>query len=480
MRNKIKITSIENSSILRKFTILFFLVSIFPVGILYYIYTQIRDSGKIEFTESNFSITLLFVILGISIGYWLLRALIQQIILITEKNTKALAGILGEDKVKAISEDENEITVLAHSFNETIVRLEENIKNLEKAKKTLHSVMAKIGRGFTTMQNIDSFLELIVETVAESLSCRTGLLMLIDENTDELYVKTAYGIDPEKTKELRMDLNKSTLGDVARQKKPVIVLRSEYEMLDSKQGVDMLQPPLLHAPLALHDKVLGLLTLADRKTEEAFKEDELTLLLNVSLQTAVAIENSKLNKDIEKTYFETISALALAVEAKDHYSRGHLDRVADYATKIAKKLGLKEEDIETLRDAARLHDIGKIGVLDEVLNKPGPLTPEEWDIMHKHPDIGASIIMPITSLKNLCEIIRQHHEFIDGTGYPAGMKGDEVNLLARILTVADIFDALTSNRPYRKAYTKEKAIEILKGMNNQLDNKIVDALISIA
>jgi len=138
---------------------------------------------------------------------------------------------------------------------------------------------------------------------------------------------------------------------------------------------------------------------------------------------------------------------------------------------------LSQEDMKILRDGARLHDIGKIGITDNVLMKNGPLTTQEMGMMKKHCEIGEGIIKPIRSLRSLCDIVRHHHEKLDGSGYPDELKGDQIHLLARVLTVADIFDALTSNRPYRQAFSKERAREELRNMKDQLDQKVVEAFI---
>jgi len=142
-------------------------------------------------------------------------------------------------------------------------------------------------------------------------------------------------------------------------------------------------------------------------------------------------------------------------------------------------MGLDEEEITTLRNAARLHDLGKIGIPDGILGKKGSLTDEETDLMRKHPEIGEGIIKPIRSLQHLCDIIRHHHEKLDGSGYPDGLKGDEVTPLVRITTVADIYDALTTNRPYRDRFLKEEAFEILCDLKGQIDPDITDILIDI-
>ena len=235
---------------------------------------------------------------------------------------------------------------------------------------------------------------------------------------------------------------------------------------------------LLCAPLLYHDRVSGIITLSRSPTAgKNFSEEDLELVFNLACQTAVAIENSKLNRDIEKTYFETISALALAVDAKDEFSRGHLDRVSEYALMIGTRLGLDDDDLNTLRDAARLHDLGKIGVPDEILKKEGPLSDEEWVIMRRHPEIGESIIKPIRSLQHLCDPIRHHHERIDGSGYPDGLKGDDISPLVRILAVADAYDALTTERSYRPKESKEQAIATLRSMKDLLDQDVVNILL---
>jgi len=144
---------------------------------------------------------------------------------------------------------------------------------------------------------------------------------------------------------------------------------------------------------------------------------------------------------------------------------------------IANKLGLEEEDLVTLHGAAMLHDLGKIGIPDEVLIKKEPLNDQDWLLMRRHPEIGESIIKPIRSLGHLCDLIRHHHEKLDGTGYPDGLKDDEITPLVRILTIADIYDALTTNRPYRKKMNTIEANRTLRSMEKQIDQDIVEGFI---
>ncbi len=155
-------------------------------------------------------------------------------------------------------------------------------------------------------------------------------------------------------------------------------------------------------------------------------------------------------------------SMARTVEAKDRYTQGHVDRVSRLAFSIGKKMGLPEKELNALRLGGALHDIGKLGIPGEILNKPGPLSDQEWTIMKTHPEIGHDICFPLKkNLGHALDIVRHHHEKLDGSGYPDGLKGDEILMVTRIMAVADIFDALTSDRPYRKAMSNQKALDIL-------------------
>lgn len=474
---KIQITSFENVSILRKFTMYYVLMSILPVGVLYSFFIQVRQTGHIDINDEQFTMIMFWVIAGVLMGYIAMRFVLKGLIDVTKANKQTLQMMLGPDKIKELmGADNDEIAILARTFSEITSRMEENLRNLETTKKTLHAVLSKVGQGLSSMQNIDTFLDLIIETVTEALAGRTGVLMLLDQDKKYLVVKSVHGAALNGSA-VKFKVDEVVFGSVLKTKYPLIIPRINSEEHGVGSHGHLFESPSICAPLVLHDQVLGVIAVSGRRTNDNFKEEEMNLLYNLALQTAVAIENATLNRNAEQTYFETISALALAVDAKDPYSRGHLDRVAQYSVMIAKQLQLTPGDVKTLRDAARLHDIGKIGVTDMVLLKPGPLNDEEWEMMKKHPEIGEGIIKPIQSLRNLCDIVRHHHEKLDGSGYPDGLKGDEITHLVRILTVADIFDALTTDRPYRKGFTHEKAIEELRKMQGKLDMTVVEAFI---
>ncbi|HHW57921.1 MAG TPA: HD-GYP domain-containing protein [Clostridia bacterium] len=174
------------------------------------------------------------------------------------------------------------------------------------------------------------------------------------------------------------------------------------------------------------------------------------------------------------------NALISALEAKDVYTQGHSQRVCKLVTQIVYKMGIEGKEAEDIITAARLHDIGKIGIRDEVLNKPGKLTDQEFAEIMDHPVMSYEIINKMKAMENIAKIIRHHHEKYDGKGYPDGLKGEKIPLGSRIIAVADAFDAMTSKRPYRDSFTMAQAIEELKkNAGTQFDPKIVDAFISV-
>ena len=179
-------------------------------------------------------------------------------------------------------------------------------------------------------------------------------------------------------------------------------------------------------------------------------------------------------------FLSSIQMLAGAVDEKDPYTRGHSDRVTRYSVLIAKELGLPEDEIEKIRISAQLHDVGKIGIEDRILKKPGALTPEEYEIMKTHTTKGAAILRPVEMLKEMIPGIELHHESLDGRGYPHGLKGDEIPLIPRIIMVADCFDAMTTNRPYQAAMDPEYVVRIIKSLvNTKFDPRVVAALTTV-
>jgi putative nucleotidyltransferase with HDIG domain len=177
-------------------------------------------------------------------------------------------------------------------------------------------------------------------------------------------------------------------------------------------------------------------------------------------------------------YFETLAGMAAALEARDAYTQGHSERVATFSVVLARELGMREEQVAAIRDAALLHDVGKIGIREDILNKPGRLTPQEFAHIQTHPEVGASILGKMEAVRHLVPAVLHHHERFDGKGYPHGLAGSSIPLEARIMSVADCFDAMTSKRPYRDGLPFEEAVETIRQCSGtQLDPTVVGAFL---
>jgi HD-GYP domain-containing protein (c-di-GMP phosphodiesterase class II) len=242
-------------------------------------------------------------------------------------------------------------------------------------------------------------------------------------------------------------------------------------------------------PAYFRNELLGVLLLGRKKSGKEFKKEELDFFVALASDVAMAIRNAQLFKELElelekehRLFIHTTIALAAAIDAKDHYTHGHTSRVTTFSLEIAKKMMQKDKRVfndkflEHLHIAGLLHDIGKIGIPEAILNKNGPLDNEEQKRMKEHPLVGATILNPIKELENAILGVKYHHEKYDGSGYPEGLKGKDIPLLAAIIAVADTFDAMTTDRPYRRGLTKDEAVQEIKRVSGtQLNPQVAEA-----
>ncbi len=236
----------------------------------------------------------------------------------------------------------------------------------------------------------------------------------------------------------------------------------------------------LFIPLNAKGEFVGLLIVGPKRSSQPYTQDDRLILSALANQTAVAVANARLYDELEETFVQTISALANAIDIRDTYTSSHSQRIANWASAIGRHLDFSPDEIRTLYWGGLLHDIGKIGIPDEILSKPTKLNNTEWDLIKKHTIMGARLVAPIKKISNVAPIIEYSHERFDGLGYPHGIKGSEIPIGARIISVVDSFSAMRDERPYKKPFSFEKAIdELNRNAGSMYDPKIVKAFLHV-
>ncbi len=319
-----------------------------------------------------------------------------------------------------------------------------------------------------------------IEAATTLLNAEAGSLILIDPDTGDLFFEIATGEKSDVVKKIRLKKGEGIAGWVIENGKAIVLddVRSDprfYRGVDEKSN--FITKSMIAVPVKTRERMLGVLEVINKK-DGRFDNEDLEVLEARSNQIAIAIENANLYEEMRETFYGTIEALAETIEKRDPYTGGHTKRVMDYSLMIGGKLGLSKKEMENLKLSATLHDIGKIGIRDEVLLKKGKLIPEEAMEMNMHPKYGSEILSHIRQLKDVIPGMRGHHEKYDGSGYPDGLKGEEIPLNARIIAIADAFDAMTTDRPYRKALSIDEAINELKRYAGiQFDPYLIDIFI---
>jgi HD-GYP domain-containing protein (c-di-GMP phosphodiesterase class II) len=320
--------------------------------------------------------------------------------------------------------------------------------------------------------------QLAVSVAKNCVGADAASLLLLDQDTHELYFEATSGQKGQGLKQTRLKPGQGIAGWVARKGGALIIDDVQkdkrfHSAIDGMTGYETRS--MIAVPVASKERMLGVLQ-AINKLEGSFTQSDLDMIETLAHQVATAIENAMLFQEQRETFLGITVAFAEALEKRDNYTGGHTRRVCDYSLSIARQLGLDNAQIEELRLSAILHDIGKIGVADRILQKPGKLEQDEFAEMSSHPSLGSDILANMKSLRKMLGGVRHHHEKFDGTGYPDGKKGDQIPLVARIISVADAFDAMTSSRAYRKALSVETAISELNNFSgSQFDPDVVAA-----
>lgn len=386
------------------------------------------------------------------------------------------------ERMKGLGEKLEEKNSEFAQANNRLVELRKKLLRKVRQKTKAGSFLYRIERDISDKLKLEDVLKLVVERVSSILNVKICSILLINDKTGKLSIECAKGVEQKILKETELEVGDKISGWVVKHNRPILVKNIEKDTRFAKRNEEKYyNKSLMSVPLTIRDKVIGVLNVNNKKTRRIFGREDFRLLKELAAQVALVIENARLYKSLSNLYMRTIMTLAATIDARDHYTRRHSEMVAEYAGAIAEAMKFPPERVELIRQASHLHDIGKIAVHDFILLKPDKLTNEEWKEIKLHSVKGAEILAPlVVFLDGVIDMVKQHHERYDGRGYPGHYRDGEIDIGARIMAVADAFDAMLSERPYRKAYSPEKAIEELReNSGTQFDPKIVKTFVEV-
>lgn len=370
-------------------------------------------------------------------------------------------------------------------------KLEELIYTIKRGmdKRTLEKKNIQLKEAISLLQlneaidagiEEEKVLKIIIDTTLKEIDADVVTCLLKSEESGTFETKVKHSKDKKYFGKLLGEMNDPEI-DVFFQQDMISLLVNK-EMRNTFPSFPLVKDVVsfISIPLKIKNKVVGVINAYSFTKGHVFTEGQCKSAAIIAGRAASIIDNTQLYESVQATFQETVKSFAHALEAKDKYTQGHSEKVTIYSELICDALNLPEEEAEKICLAAQLHDIGKIGIVEDLLNKPGRLTEEEYEKIKEHPTMGTRILEPLHFLKDILPIIHHHHEKYDGTGYPDGVKGEDIPLGARIIAVGDTFDAMTSSRPYRDGLSYQVTVEeLLRCSGTQFDPKIVEIFIKV-
>ena len=334
--------------------------------------------------------------------------------------------------------------------------------------------------------DLEALLSTVILSVVGQLRVNSACLFLTDEreNPKRLDAMTFKGVKEDLVRSIHFEYQDPFLRAVrpvdGEEGRPLRLHDlSEDPSLEKSVGPLYAAGFTLVCPVMMKQKLTAILAVGEKVSGQDFQSTDLEMVKALSESAGIAIENARLFKDLQDTYLATVRVLVSTIEAKDPYTHGHTERVAQYAVGIAKAMDFSQDEIQTIQLGAFLHDIGKLHTSDSILHKPGALTDEEWRLVKAHPVRGAQMLQGVKFLEKATDLVRHHHERVDGKGYPDGLRGDEITIGAKIVNVADAFDAMTTERPYRAGLTTEQAVaQLVEKSGTQFASEVVEVMVS--
>ena len=384
---------------------------------------------------------------------------------------------------KVIEADEAEAQVRYGLYsNEVELSEKHTTKEIKESSNKRLDLLYEVGKKVSSVSRLTQLLKQMTQMTQHTLKASASSVLLFDEGKQTLSFKVAEGEVGKVLKQVRLDSQSGIAGWVACHGKPLIVndVRKDprfYKGIDEVTG--FITRAIMCVPLVVNRRTIGVLEVLNKQDGSDFNDQDLVTMVSVASTAAMAIENTRLHQSVVDGYKSTIEALAAAIDAKDPYTCGHSERVALIARWLAERLALSPVQVNNIYLAGLLHDVGKIGVSETVLCKPGKLTADEFEQINRHPQIGANILGGIKQMEQVTPAVLSHHEHFDGSGYPRNLRGENIPLAGRVIMLADSFDAMTSDRTYRKALPRDTALaEIRRFSGTQFDPALAEMFLS--
>ena len=372
--------------------------------------------------------------------------------------------------------------------SQTLLLLEQSVNDQLKLKQSQLRALMSVGQVINSSLGLRRVLEEVMDSLISLMRAERGFLML-RETDGELSVRIARGIAHINLDEDAFKVSRTVVRKVVETNAPVLTTNAQADpRFDAQMSVAAYQlRSILCVPLKLKNELIGVLYVDNRAHAGIFKENDLELISAFADQAAVAIDSARLfeelqesHRELERAYQATLEGWVRALDLRDKETEGHTQRVTILTYRLARAMGVSDADLVHITRGALLHDIGKMAIPDGILLKPGQLTDEERRLIQKHPVYAYEMLSPIDFLVPALDIPYCHHERWDGTGYPRGLKGEEIPFAARIFPVIDVWDALTPDRPYRKAMPQDEVRRLVRADSGKhFDPKVVEAFMEL-
>ena len=372
---------------------------------------------------------------------------------------------------------------------QSVSTVEQSVNDYLKVRQSQLGALMGVGRVINSSLGLKRVLEEVMDTLIELMRAERGFLMLRESSTGELSVRIARGIAHINLEEETFKVSRTIVGKVVESGEPILTTNAQDDpRFNSQLSIAAFQlRSILCAPLKIKNELIGVIYVENRARAGIFQESELGMIKAFADQAAVAIDNAQLfenlqagNRELQEAYQATLEGWVQALDMRDKETEGHTQRVTILTERLARSMGVEGVALIDIIRGALLHDIGKMAIHDGILLKPGKLTDDERALIQKHPQYAYDMLKRIDFLLPAIDIPYCHHEKWDGTGYPRGLKGEEIPFAARIFTVIDVWDALISDRPYRKGYPQAEVLELIKADSGKhFDPRVVEAFLAL-